>query len=122
MLTSRPEKQPIDQTLAALARQYRMHVVPHQAAAQQQRVRSRIRAPALLNAKSRNIEGLQMLALDQIMLRHCALARDQLRHRIRKRDALTTDRRVILDHRNLGFILRHNQVPRMGHRRRIFLR
>ena len=75
MLASRAHKQPVDQALAAFAGQHRMHVVAHQPAAQQNRVRSDIRAARLLHAQRGNVERGKIFALDHEMRNHGVLRR-----------------------------------------------
>jgi hypothetical protein len=64
MLPAAADKQPIDQALAACARKHRMHVLAHQPAAQEQRVRGNTDSTGLLDPQHRNVEGIEMLALN----------------------------------------------------------
>src|SRR5947208_1643788 len=67
MLAALTDEQAVDQTLSAFSGKYWMHVVSDQAASQQKRVRSDVRASLLLNAQRRNVERLLVLALDHVM-------------------------------------------------------
>src|ERR1700751_3917278 len=64
MLPAAAYEQSIYEALAAFARKDRMHIVAHKPAAQQQRVRSNVRAASLLDAQRRKVVGLHVFALD----------------------------------------------------------
>ena len=110
------DKQPVDQALAALAPQHRVHVVAHQRAAQQHGVRAYIGASRLLHAKCGNVEGLQVFAFDQVMGKHSVFTCGQLSNDVGEKSA-TPQRDVIFDDAGLGFVFGHDQAVRMRHGR-----
>ena len=67
MLAARADEEAVDEALRAFAGQDRMHVVAHQASAQQNGVRGDIGAARLLDAQRGDVEGGEVFALDEVM-------------------------------------------------------
>ena len=79
MLPAAGDEQAVDQALAALAGQHRMHVIADQSAAQQHRMRTHIGAALLLGAQGGDVKGLAVFAFDQVMGHDSVLARRPIR-------------------------------------------
>jgi len=95
-----------------------MHVVAHQPSAQKHRVRCDVRASSLLDTQGGNVKSLPMLALNHVMRDDGVVTSHKLGDGIAERGALA-QRDIVLNYGGLALLLRHNQIARMAHERRV---
>ena len=87
MLASIGHEQAIDQALASLTRQYRMHIVANQRAAQQQRMGRHVGVTSLLDAQGGEVISRIAFPHDHVVRDAGIVARDEFCCGIGKRRA-----------------------------------
>jgi hypothetical protein len=118
MLASAPDKKAINQALATFSSQHWMHVVPHQPATDQDRMRRHVCRSSLLDSQRGNVEGVAVFALNHVVRDVRVISRNQFGHTVRKHRS-ATERNVFLDHRALALILENKKIARMRHERQV---
>ena len=94
VLAAIADEQTIDQALSSVSRQYGMHIISYQTAAQQRRMRRNIGAPLLLNAQRGDVERIGASGEDLDSPGTKAVGRDV--EGIRRREAQGNERDVTM--------------------------